>query len=63
MNELKPCPVCGGEAEVIIYYINGVANRLNSFVRCKQKRCKRTNNYRKRENAIKAWNELEREQE
>ena len=28
-------PICGGEAEVVAFYIKGVANRLNYFVRCK----------------------------
>ena len=59
---MKTCPICGGEAEVVAFYIKGVANRLNYFVRCKQ-RCKRTQSYRRKEKAIAAWNEKGREQE
>ena len=29
MTELKKCPFCGGEAELIEYYIKGVANKKN----------------------------------
>ena len=60
---LKPCPICGGEAEVVAFYIQGIANRLNYFVRCKQNGCKRTRSYRRKERAVSAWNEMEREQE
>lgn len=65
MTELETCPICGGEAEVVAFYIKGVANRLNYyyFVRCKQKRCKRTQSYRRKERAVSAWNEKESEQE
>lgn len=65
MTELKTCPICGGEAEVVVFYIKGVANRLNYyyFVSCKQKRCKRTQSYRRKERAVEAWNEMECEQE
>lgn len=65
MTELKRCPICGSEAEVVPFYIKGVADRLNYyyFVRCKQKRCKRTQSYRRKEIAISTWNAEEDEQE
>ena len=31
MTELKTCPICGAEAEVVAFYIKGVTNRLNFF--------------------------------
>lgn len=65
MTELKTCPICGSEAEVVPFYIKGVANRLNYyyFVRCKQNGCKRTQSYRRKERAVEAWNAEEDEQE
>ena len=53
--ELIPCPKCGGEAEVIDYFISGIANRINYFVRCPSCRF-RTRNRRKRDGAISDWN-------
>ena len=48
---------CGVEPEIITHYIRGVANRVNTFVRCP--RCgTRTRDRRKRENAIKEWNDM-----
>lgn len=56
MNEkLKPCPLCGGDAKVVSYYIKGVANRLNYFVQCEENKCHRTRSRRKRVNAIADW--------
>ena len=55
MTELKKCPFCGGEAELIEYYIKGVANKKNYFVRCEHHCCK-TMNFRKTNTAIEAWN-------
>ena len=44
-----------GEAELIAYYIKGVANKKNYFVRCEHHCCK-TMNFRKTNTAIEAWN-------
>lgn len=65
MTELKRCSICGSEAEVVPIYIKikGVADRQHYFVRCKQKRCKRTQAYRRKEIAISTWNEEAGEQE
>jgi len=55
-EKLIKCPECGGDAEVISYFITGIANRKNFFVRCQPNRCVRTRNYNKRCKAISAWN-------
>lgn len=55
-QKLKPCPFCGGEAELVTFYIKGVANRKNHFARCRQNHFCRTRNYRSRNDAIEAWN-------
>lgn len=56
MNEkLKPCPICGGDAKVVSYYIKGTANRLNYFVQCEENKCHRTRSRRKKVNAIADW--------
>lgn len=57
-SELNKCPECGGEAEVISHYIKGVANRIHHFVRCKDCRFRKHNEYKKREKAIDSWNNL-----
>lgn len=56
--ELKPCPFCGGEAEIISYYFKGTANRMHFFCQCKScgTRMQNWNGYRTRANAIEAWN-------
>ena len=55
-ENLKLCPFCGGEAELVTFYIKGVANRKNHFARCRQNHFCRTRNYRSRNDAIEAWN-------
>lgn len=55
-EELRPCK-CGGEAEVISFFISNIANRKHYFVRCsKCKEPRNHRNYRKREKAIRDWN-------
>jgi hypothetical protein len=34
MTELKRCPFCGGEAEIVPLFIKGVANHKNYFTQC-----------------------------
>ena len=53
MNELKPCPFCGSEAETV-HLRSG-----DDFARCTNKSCHaRTRNYHEAENlAVDAWNE------
>lgn len=64
-NDLKPCPFCGGEAELTGRYIKGGANNYQYFIRCK--RCKARpqayNTFRKSERAIEEWNRREPEEE
>lgn len=57
--ELKPCPFCGGEAEIVGHYIKGVPNNYQYFVRCKRCKARPTLygfNFKKKEKAIEAWN-------
>ena len=64
MRELKPCPFCGGEAEIFSWYIKGIANRLHYNVRCKDCGCtRRSREYRTTKKAIEAWNRRAGEQE
>ena len=57
-ERLMPCPKCGGEAEIISHYIKGVANRIHTFVRCKECRYRPHNEYRETDKAIEKWNLL-----
>lgn len=50
------CPECDGEAELISYFITGIANKRSFFARCRPNRCVRTRIYNKRSKAISAWN-------
>lgn len=58
MSDLKLCPFCGGEAEVLEYYLKGVANKKHFFCQCKScgTRKKNWTGYASRRNAITAWN-------
>lgn len=57
-DKLLNCPFCDGEAEIIGFYIKGVANNYQYFVRCKK--CKARprphSTFKKREKAIEVWN-------
>lgn len=54
-DEIEKC-ICGNEAEIRSYFIKGVANRKNFFVRCKE--CKtRTRSRKIPKKAIEEWNE------
>lgn len=52
MADLKPCPICGGEAEFVKLF---ESKRYDGFVRCtkcgNEGRC-----YTSKQNAVKAWN-------
>ena len=57
-DELKRCPLCGGEAGVFRRHVKGGLNNYQYFVRCK--RCKVAPmvygiNFKKKE-AIEEWN-------
>ena len=50
MTELKPCPFCGGEAEIRVGY-------NHSYVRCSTPECYvRTRRYKTAEEAVGLWN-------
>ena len=52
MDELKPCPFCGGEAE---YRPVGEFSEKNGYVRCKNFCCEQYG-YSPKKEAIEAWN-------
>ena len=56
MNELKPCPFCGGEAK-----LHKKGNKF--YVECDGDCWTQTSKYSYQEDAIKAWNDLERRKE
>ena len=56
MAELKPCPFCGGKAEVDTpTYWDGAKGRKTYAISCKSCRC-RTPDYMGLVGAIEAWN-------
>lgn len=60
-NKLKPCPFCGGEAELIDIFSEDSNKENVFFVQCKNiwKGCKVlafTHDYLTAEEAIEAWN-------
>ena len=55
-EKLKPCPFCGGEAELInidAARVNGICNPIT--VRCKECNCN-VNWFCKEQKAIEVWN-------
>ena len=53
--EINKC-ICGNNATIVGFFIKGVANKKNFFVRCEK--CKtRTRNRRIPSKAIEEWNE------
>lgn len=49
MKELKKCPFCGGEAEIV------KESDYAYFIKCKR-RCLMTYSFKSPEQAIEAWN-------
>lgn len=54
MQELKPCPFCGGEAELSKYY-PGFSRKSYVMVRCRSCRAN-TGDWRRRDIAVARWN-------
>lgn len=52
-TELKPCPFCGGKAEVVPYSVYGKVKSY--FVNCLKCGCQ-IRDYTSKQNAEKAWN-------
>lgn len=52
MDELKPCPFCGGEA--FVYFSGTVSNGLFKEVICKKCHC--STDRMRNDDAIEAWN-------
>lgn len=57
--EIDKC-ICGNNAELRSFYIKGVANKKNYFVRCQNCRT-RTRNRKIPSKAIQEWNEYKGE--
>lgn len=49
--KLKPCPFCGGEAELVDCEVNP-----RWFVKCPKRCCEQSKLYMSKASAIKAWN-------
>lgn len=58
--KLKPCPFCGGEAQINERYRSGTPNRKMYWVSCKacgiSQQHDNTSGYRYRSKAIEKWN-------
>ena len=50
MAELKPCPFCGGKAEILVFEGERV------YIECKRHCCEQAIIYPNKELAIEAWN-------
>ena len=49
-EELKPCPFCGGKAELID------VGRYEWFIKCRRGCVEQTHVYKAKSSAVKAWN-------
>ena len=49
-SEIKPCPFCGGKAEVLY------TGKYECFIRCRRGCAEQTRLYKMKGSAIKAWN-------
>jgi Lar family restriction alleviation protein len=56
MNELKPCPFCGGEALMRERYINGIANTKHYRRECRHCKATFAHWFRSIKRANEAWN-------
>ena len=56
MNELKPCPFCGGESLLRDRYINGVANTKHYIRECHHCKATFAHWFRSIKRANEAWN-------
>lgn len=56
MNELKPCPFCGGESLLRDLYINGVANTKLYIRECHHCKATFAHWFRSIKRANEAWN-------
>lgn len=54
MNDLKPCPFCGGDAE--IYKLKFDWKNICYRIHCKEFCCIQVQFYKTKEDAVMAWN-------
>ena len=52
--DLKPCPFCGGEADVIEHLFHGLDSSYG--LQCKKCKAETYQFYKSKEKAIEAWN-------
>ena len=58
-DELKPCPLCGGKAELV--YID--RHYRECFVKCLKCKVEQGHVYRSKQSAITAWNRRKYDEE
>ena len=53
-EELKPCPFCGGKAELID--VGRYEGRYEWFIKCRRGCVEQSHIYKAKSSAVKAWN-------
>lgn len=56
MSELKPCPFCGSEAELVYYGLNGNFKVIQCSVCGARTRMFNSDIIKRGENVVEAWN-------
>ena len=50
MNEIMPCPFCGGKADLLY------TGKYECFIKCRRGCCEQTHLYKSKRTAINRWN-------